>query len=115
MDLKTHIGLKVRAARLDKRLTQEQLAEQLGKSVETVSNIERGESLTGLETLQKIAEVTGKTMASFFDDFEKEQNVSRKRFLVEEEVRTLISRFSDREVSLIIALIKTWNKEKGKI
>ena len=49
-NLKTYLGAKVREARHAKGLTQEQLAERIEKTVETVSNIERGHTFTGPKT-----------------------------------------------------------------
>ncbi len=49
------IGLRVRAHRLERRLTQEQLAAMVGRSVETISNLERGISLPNEATLRRLA------------------------------------------------------------
>jgi transcriptional regulator with XRE-family HTH domain len=68
MDLKKHIGLKVKAARQEQGLTQEQLAAAIEKATETVSNIERGSALTGLDTLQRISRVVGKPMVFFLQE-----------------------------------------------
>jgi transcriptional regulator with XRE-family HTH domain len=60
MDLKSHIGIRVRSARRRSGLTQERLAEVVAKTVETISNIERGHTLTGLGTLERIAKALGR-------------------------------------------------------
>jgi len=52
---KRQIGLRVRAHRLERRLTQEQLAEQIGRSVESISNLERGVSSPSETTLHRLA------------------------------------------------------------
>jgi transcriptional regulator with XRE-family HTH domain len=52
---KRQIGLRVRAYRLERRLTQEQLAEMIERSVETISNLERGTSLPNEATLRRLA------------------------------------------------------------
>lgn len=49
-------------------LTQLQLADQLGKSVETISNFERGKTLIGLLTLESLARHLDVGMKDFFDD-----------------------------------------------
>ena len=51
------LGLRIRAHRLERRLTQEQLAEKLDRSVEAVSNLERGLSLPNPATLHRLAAV----------------------------------------------------------
>lgn len=105
MNLKLNIGLKVKAARRDKGLTQEQLAEAIGKAVETVSNIERGHALTGIDTLQQISRVVGKPMAFFFEDVEDERTVSRTRLEAEEQLRTLIRLLDEDELPLAASLL----------
>ena len=55
MRQKRQLGLRVRAYRLERRLTQEQLAEKLGRAVETISNLERGISTPSDGTLHRLA------------------------------------------------------------
>lgn len=47
--------MRIRAYRLERHMTQEQLAENIGRSVETVSNIERGVSVPNEGTLRRLA------------------------------------------------------------
>lgn len=49
------LGKEIKAARERKSLSQEQLAELLGISVSQLSNIERGNKSTKIETFMKIA------------------------------------------------------------
>lgn len=107
MNLKLHIGLKVKAARQERGLTQEQLAEAIGKAVETVSNIERGFALTGIETLQQIAWVLGKPMAFFFEDAGDARAVSRRRLEAEEKLRGLSRALDDDDLLLAVSLLET--------
>jgi transcriptional regulator with XRE-family HTH domain len=55
VDLKVQIGARLRAIRTARGLTQEQVAALIERSTETVSNIERGTTLVGLDTLSKIS------------------------------------------------------------
>jgi transcriptional regulator with XRE-family HTH domain len=55
--LKTRFGKRLRQVRRERDLTQEQLAEALGVSVEAVSNFERGVHAPSFESLEKLAEV----------------------------------------------------------
>ena len=87
MDLKQHIGLKVREARLRRSLTQQQLAEEVDKAVETISNIERGHSYTGLETLEKLGQALEIPIREFFEEYEEARSLSKRRFAVEAELR----------------------------
>lgn len=107
MNMKIQIGIKVKAARQEKGLTQEQLAEAIGKAVETVSNIERGFALTGIETLQQISRVVGKPMTFFFEDVEDERKVSRKRLELEQEASRICNAMSDADLQLAVHLLRT--------
>ena len=49
-------------------LTQEALAEAIERSVETVSNIERGETSTRLSTAIRLAEALGVELVALFGD-----------------------------------------------
>ena len=53
--LKQKFGKKLRAIRLERRLTQEQFAEALDISVDFLSLIERGRNAPSFETLDNIA------------------------------------------------------------
>lgn len=54
-ELKRRFGKHVQGLREAKRLTQEQLADRIGRSVDTVSNIERGINATRIEVAYQIA------------------------------------------------------------
>jgi transcriptional regulator with XRE-family HTH domain len=56
VDKKKLIGQRVRAARVERGLTQERLAELLDRSVDTVSNLERGVSLPAHATLERLCQ-----------------------------------------------------------
>lgn len=57
---------KVRKAREDAGLTQEQLAEQCGVTVNSVGHYEGGRAVPKVDTLERIAAATGKPLAWFF-------------------------------------------------
>lgn len=56
---KKKIGAKIASLRRDKKLTQEQLAEKIGVTVQYLGTIERGKANTTLDRLDKIADVLG--------------------------------------------------------
>lgn len=53
--MKKYVGGRIRAARRDAGLTQDQLAGMIDKSVETISNLERGHTAPSLDTLGRLA------------------------------------------------------------
>ncbi len=55
MAIRHQVGLKIRDFRKAAGLTQDQLAERIEKSVQTVSQIERGAFAPSLDTIELIA------------------------------------------------------------
>ncbi|MBY0370044.1 helix-turn-helix transcriptional regulator [bacterium] len=60
-------GRRVQQLRKARGWSQDRLAEAIGKTVNTVSNIERGVNSTRLQTLVQLAEVFGVSVAELFD------------------------------------------------
>ncbi len=67
LQLKKRIGARVKEARLNKKLTQAELAEAIDKAFETISNIERGKTYPNFQTLWDISQVVGVPLRDFFD------------------------------------------------
>ena len=82
-DLQKQIGQKIYRARKKAGLTQEELAEAVEKAPETISNIERGHVLTGLDTLQRIGQVLRTPLRDFFDVDEAVRKQDSKRITLE--------------------------------
>ena len=61
-----HVADHLRAARLAKGLTQEELAGQLGMATESVSHIERAVTAPGLKTIAAAADALGISIADVF-------------------------------------------------
>lgn len=51
------MGVTLRAARVNKGLTQSKAAEKLGVSKDTISNYERGKTFPNADTIKRIEEV----------------------------------------------------------
>lgn len=68
------IGTKIKALRLKKGLTQEELGERTDLSKGFISQLERDLNSPSIETLFAILEVLGTTPKDFFDD-EKESDI----------------------------------------
>ncbi|VAX07880.1 hypothetical protein MNBD_GAMMA26-2356 [hydrothermal vent metagenome] len=67
MNLKTQFGRKLRLLRMQVDLTQEQLAEQVGLTIESISNIERGIFGPKFDNLEKIANALNVEVKELFD------------------------------------------------
>jgi transcriptional regulator with XRE-family HTH domain len=60
-------GLRLRALRVARNLTQEALAAKLGRSTDAVSNLERGKSLPNFETIELLCNALGIEPKQLFD------------------------------------------------
>ena len=62
------LGAAIRRLRIERGLSQPQLAEKLGMSVNAVSQFERGVTVPGVYTLAELAVVLGVTYGVLFDE-----------------------------------------------
>jgi len=65
---KKEFGKKIKLARIERDLTQDQLAQKINTKQKNISRYETGASMPSLETLVKIAEVLKKKIGYFFDE-----------------------------------------------
>lgn len=100
--LKRNIGLRVKAARHQKGLTQAQLAEAIDKAFETISNIERGKTAPNFSTLADIAAVLELPLRDFFDVEEGEISNARQQLLI--RLNSLVGQMDDQTLDLFIKL-----------
>jgi transcriptional regulator with XRE-family HTH domain len=77
-DLKLKFGMRIRGLRETQGMTQDDLAEKIGRSVDTVSNIERGVYGTRIDVAGRIAAVLKVSVADLFS-FEDEAQPSAVR------------------------------------
>ncbi len=66
MGIKEELGKKIKRMRLNRGLTQEQLAEMIDVSQRTLSGIEIGENFVTAETLDKIIKALNTTTEDLF-------------------------------------------------
>ena len=64
--LKTKFGLRLKIIRTDRGLTQEQLAELLDVTIDTISKMERGVHGPRFELLERIARALKTPVHAFF-------------------------------------------------
>ena len=68
MDKRSKLGLRLRAVRKERSLTQRELASRAGVSSNAISLIERGEISPSVATLQNLATALQVKMSYFFDE-----------------------------------------------
>lgn len=64
----TPLGAAIRRLRIERGMSQPQLAEKLGMSVNAVSQFERGVTVPGVYTLAEVAAVLGVSYGVLFDE-----------------------------------------------
>lgn len=72
MNANTDIGTKVKQLRMEKNYTLKQLSEESGLSVGFLSQFERGLSSIAIDSLEKIADILGVSLSSFFHNSQVE-------------------------------------------
>jgi transcriptional regulator with XRE-family HTH domain len=65
---KKEFGKKIKLARVECDLTQEQLAEKINTKQKNISRYETGSSMPSIETLIKIAGILKKRVSYFFNE-----------------------------------------------
>ena len=104
-EIKREFGLRVRTLRKKKGLTQEQLADAVGKTVDTISNIERGVSSTRIDTAARLADALGVQLVDFFDFSLATASDRHKRRLMQD----LLELVQEQDVPTIQAIIDQTN------
>jgi len=95
IDYKT-VGLRIRAVRQAKKLTQEKLAEAAGVGVTHISHIETGNSIPSLQVMVDIVNALGCSMDELLC-----LDVEQARPVRDSWLGELVSDCSDEEVKLI--------------
>lgn len=92
MDVKKQIGERIRQARENLGLTQEQLAARIDKSQDAISSYEKGTRGIQIAELPQLAEALEVTVTYFFGDLEPDQEAltllaqlspERRRFVMD--------------------------------
>ncbi|MFN8436096.1 MAG: helix-turn-helix transcriptional regulator [Cytophagales bacterium] len=92
--METHIGLKIRALRREKNLSQQQLADAIGVTSGQISAIESGKSEGSKATIKNIAEYFKLELQELKSDSNQNYNLSIKDKLVD-ELKSQLEYFKD--------------------
>jgi transcriptional regulator with XRE-family HTH domain len=95
-------------------LTQEQLASRIDRTVETVSNIERGRTLPSLATLESLSRQLGVPLRDFFDQEAESRTVDPRRLEMEIRLQDVIRSLPDKDVELALAQIEVLATVRGR-
>lgn len=94
------LGSRIRTVRLERKMTQEKLAEAAGVGVTHISHIETGNSIPSLQTLVDIINALGCTADELLC-----MEVHQSRPLLNNWLGELVSDCSDSEVKLITDMV----------
>ena len=72
------LGRRVKFLRMNKNISQTNMAEMIGLSQTNLSNMEAGRTAITLQNIFKMREVLGCKMADFFVDFDGDENVEHR-------------------------------------
>ncbi|MCJ2105917.1 helix-turn-helix domain-containing protein [Methylobacterium sp. E-041] len=95
------VGLRLKAARNAAGLTQEQLAEQVDRTKEAISNIERGHNLPTIETLHRMCEVLNIPIRYIFGD----AGGSSRRIECIAKIELILADISDDELATVADVV----------
>jgi transcriptional regulator with XRE-family HTH domain len=108
--IKIHIAQTIKSARQQKGFTQQDLGERIGRTSESLSNIERAKSIPSVETLIALSTALELPVSAFFPDFEQSSETSPKRMRMEAEASGIIHNLSDRTLETAIEQLKALAK-----
>lgn len=100
------LGRRIKQLREARGLTQAAFAQVSRKSVETISNFERGKTLPSLHTLSGLADILEVDLADLFDRENKKPDPA-----LSPQVRLL----SADDIEILNALIKVLNQRRSRM
>jgi transcriptional regulator with XRE-family HTH domain len=109
--LKRQIGRQITKARLACGFTQERVAELTGRSVEAISNLERGKSFPSADTLQSLSAHLAVPIAEFFRDSATRLD---RRGRLELKARGILHSLSDEFLLIAVEQITVLAKRRAR-
>ena len=106
MDLKKQIATRLRTIRAARDLSQDDLAAMIGRSVDAISNIERGKNLPSLETLLALAGELDLSLVDLVGNWPAKAKVSVKRIALEAELTEVARQLSDQQLQIAVKQLR---------
>ena len=104
-NLKKITGMKVQIARKRLKLSQQEVAELIDRSIETVSNIERGKTSPTVETLERLCNHLNLPILDFFDN-DGLMDKSQKRAKEELQIRDIADQLPGKELKIAVGMME---------
>ena len=109
--MRHRVGIRIKQLRKARHLTQEQLAEQVERSVDAISALERGKSLPNFETIERLATVLGVAVREFFD-FPEDRGESPKRQALVLRLVEGVRGLNDGDLEAVVAQVEAFAKAR---
>jgi len=102
-ELKNIVGARVKALRVNKGFSQDELAAAIDRSIHAVSQIERSINTPSLETAALLAKALGCSIDDFVFDRQKqgERKKSDKRRMAEDQLWAKLEGLSDKQLAAV--------------
>jgi len=108
--IKIYIAQTLRSARKQKGFTQEDLGERIGRTAESLSNIERGKAIPSIETLVSLAMALELPLRAFFPDLEQKGEPTPKRLHLEAKAVGIIRMLPEKSLETAIDQLHALSK-----
>ena len=108
--LPKHVANTLRAARLAKGMTQEELAGRLDMATESISHFERGVTMPSLKTIAAAARSLDVDLSDLFLGVADKRPISARRAEQEAVLRRRVRELDDRKLAVVIELIAAIDK-----
>lgn len=112
MDLKKQVATRLRTIRVARGLSQDELAAMVDRSVDAISNVERGKNLPGLETLVAMADKLGMSLAELVGDLPGKTRSSAKRLGLETELAEIGRQLTDSQLAIAVKQLRVLVADK---
>ena len=113
-EIKQQIGSAVRAARKARGMSQQEVADAIGTTLETVSKCERGASAPSLEVFLSMVRVLGLDVPDLVANASNAEAVSPNRARLQAEIAGTARRLTDAELQLYAEFGKLLRGWTGK-
>lgn len=104
--LRRKLGARIRSARQSAGLSQEALANQIERTSESISNIERGGQLPAIDTLIALSGALKLPLSELLQHVDDDRDVSKERALAEARLADLVRALSDEAVSIALLQVE---------
>lgn len=107
MNLKDRVAHKIKTIRKLRGLTQEQLAENIDRTVFAVSQLERGLSLPSFETLERLSVALDVPVRDFFDVGDGAREMNARRIGLMARLMETTRLLSDDDLDVTVRVVET--------